>query len=165
MPLTKEERDKLRASLGIDKPLYVQYITWVWGAVRFDFGDSLFLRRTNTSLILERLPRSMEIAVLAVIIGVAYGVTLGVISAVKQDTWIDYAARVLAIGGIAMPSFFVAVMAFFFLILWFNWIPPIEYHTLAENPLENLKQVAAPALVLGLGAGASISRLTRSQML
>ena len=163
--LSQEDRQRLARSLGIDKPLPVQYVTWIWGAVRFDFGESLFQQKSNRSIIAERLPRSMEIAFIAVAIALVYGVTLGIISAVKQDTWIDYVARVLAIGGISMPSFFVAVMLFYFLILAFNWIPPFQFHDLVDNPLENLKQIAAPSIVLGLGAGASISRLTRSQAL
>ena len=163
--LPPELREQLKAELGLDKPLPVQYGKWLWGALRFDFGTSFWSNRANIDVVKERFGRTIEIAVLGTVLSIFWGVTSGVVSAVKQNTWIDAVVRFITVGGIALPNFFVAVMLFYFLILWFDWIPPIKYHSLFEDPKENLMQVIAPILILGYGGGAGISRLTRSQFL
>ena len=162
---TQEQRDKISAELGLDRPLPVQFASWAWGALRFDLGTSFWEHRSNMTIIKERFFRTMELAVLALLVSVVWGVASGVISAVKQDTWIDNAMRIFTVGGLSMPSFFVAVMLYYFLILAFDWIPPIEYASLLDDPFQNLTQIAAPVLILGYSSGASISRLTRSQFL
>lgn len=155
----------LRAQLGLEQPLPVQYAKWVWGAVRFDFGTSFVSKRPISDLLMESMGRTISLAALGLLTGVTWGVTSGVISAVKQNTWIDNLVRVITVGGLAMPSFLVAVTMFAILILLFNWIPPLGYRSIFEDPGQNLKQIIAPVLILGFSTGASISRLTRSQLL
>lgn len=155
----------IRGQLGLDEPLPVQFGRWAWGAVRFDFGTSFWGKRPINEILQERMGRTISLAALGLVVALAWGVTSGVISAVKKDTWIDNLFRVITVAGLAMPSFLVAVMMFYFLILWFEWIPPVGYRSMIEDPVQNLKQIIAPVLILGFGSGASISRLTRSQML
>ena len=162
---TDQQRAAIMAELGIDKPLPVQYVKWVWGAVRFDFGTSFWERRSNLTIIKERLPRTIQLALLGLVVGVVWGVFSGVISAIKQDTWIDAVMRVITVGGLALPSFFIAVMLYYFLLEFFDWIPPIKYASFQEDPWQNIQQILAPVLILGYSAGAGISRLTRSQFL
>ena len=164
-PISAEERAKMSRELGLDKPLYVQYAKWMWGAVRFDFGNSFWRQQPNLDVIKLPFTRTLELALLGLTIGVVWGVTSGVISAVKQDTWIDYAVRTVTVAGLALPSFFISVMVIYALVSWFNWIPPIQFKSIIESPRDNLMQMAAPALILGLSTGATISRLTRSQLL
>lgn len=155
----------LREQLGLEQPLPVQFVKWAWGAVRFDFGVSFVSKRPIADILVEGMSRTISLAALGLTVAVAWGVTSGVISAVKQNTWIDNLVRVITVGGLAMPSFLVAVTMFSLLILFFNWIPPLGYRSIFEDPVQNLKQIIAPVLILGFGAGASISRLTRSQLL
>lgn len=162
---SKADRERIQAELGLDRPLPVQFLTWAAKAVRFDFGTSFWSKTSITGLIRERMARTISLALLGFFIAVSWGVTSGVISAVKRDTWIDNVVRVITVGGLSMPAFFMAVMLFWVLIHWFNWIPPLGYRSFVEDPGQNLKQIIAPALILGYGAGASISRLTRSQLL
>ena len=163
--ISPEVRAQLKAELGLDRPLPIQYLTWTASAFRFDFGTSFWQRRPNLTIIKEGFSRTIELAFLALTVALVWGVTLGVIAALNQDTWIDNAVRVVTVAGIAFPSFFIAVMLFFFLIRFFEWVPPLQYETLLDNPGVHLQQIVAPVLVLGLTAGAGIARLTRSQFL
>ena len=163
--LTADARANLKKELGLDQPLPVQYFNWAKGAVHFDFGTSFWQRRPNMTIIKEGYPRTIELALMALTVAVVWGVTMGVIAALKQDTWIDNLIRVVTVGGIAFPSFFTAVMIFYFLIKFFDWVPPLHYETLFSDPKSHLEQIAGPVLVLGYGAGAAITRLTRSQFL
>ena len=160
-----EIRKKVEKELGLDQPLPIQYAKWTWGALRFDFGTSFWGKRPNIDIIKERFTRTVELAIGGALVAILWGVTSGVISGVKQNTWIDSVLRVVTVGGISLPSFFVAVMFFYFMILWFNWIPPVQYKSLIEDPGQNLMQVIAPILILGYSGGAQISRITRSQFL
>ncbi|MBI4232992.1 MAG: ABC transporter permease [Chloroflexi bacterium] len=163
--LSPEQRAAIRAQLGLDRPLPVQFVKWAWGALRFDLGTSFWERRSNLHVIRDRFERTIELAIFALLVAIVWGVFSGVLSAVKQDTWIDNLVRVVTVGGLALPSFFVAVMFYYVLLRLFNWIPPVRYENFLDKPWQNIQQNIAPALVLGFSAGASISRLTRSQFL
>ena len=162
---TEEQRAAIYREMGLDRPLPVQYLTWVWNAFHFDFGTSFWERRSNLEIIQERFERTIEVALLGLIVAVLWGISTGVVSAVKQDTWIDYVVRIVTVGGLAMPSFFIAVMLYYFLIETFGWIPPLRYSDFLDSPWQNIQQNIAPALILGYSGGAQISRLTRSQFL
>jgi peptide/nickel transport system permease protein len=162
---TPDQRQQIRADLGLDRPLPVQYAQWVAGAFTGNLGTSFFEKRANWEIIRERLPRSVQLGLMAMVVGISWGITSGVISAVKRGTWVDNLLRVITVGGLAFPSFFIAVMLFYALIVFFQWIPPVQWASLLEDPRSNLTQLAAPALILGYAQGASISRLTRSQFL
>jgi peptide/nickel transport system permease protein len=116
-------------------------------------------------ILLERFPRSMELAVLTMGLAMLWAIPLGVISAVRQNTWLDYVVRVLSISGLSLPIFFTGVLILYLLVRVFRYLPPLEYSSLTENPVENLKQMIWPALAQAYYISAPIMRLTRSQML
>ena len=156
---------QIRTELGLDKPVLVQYVTWLGSAVRLDFGESYSQRRPVRDILLERFPRSMELAVLTMGLAMLWAIPLGVISAVRQNTWLDYVVRVLSISGLSLPIFFTGVLILYLLVRVFRYLPPLEYSALTENPVENLRQMIWPALAQAYYISAPIMRLTRSQML
>ena len=162
---TQEELDNLRRQLGTDRNILVQYGTWVWDLVRGDFGESVWDGTPVINEIIDRVPVTLELAIIAMVIAVAIAVPLGVLSAIKQDTWIDHAAKVFTITGVAAPTFWIGLLVIVGLALWFNWLPPLGFADPWENPLTNLKQLIFPALALGYHDTAMMSRLTRSAML
>jgi peptide/nickel transport system permease protein len=155
----------IRAELGLDRPLAVQYLTWLGDALRGDFGYSFSQRRPVSEILAERFPRSMELAVLTLVLAVLWAIPLGVVSAVHQNTALDYAARLLSISGLSLPIFFTGVLILWALVRFFRYLPPLEYAALTHDPLENLKQLVWPALAQAFYISAPIMRLTRSQML
>lgn len=162
---TKAELHALQVKLGTDKPLYVQYGEWIWGMTRLDFGESMFFETPVANDLAQKLPITLELTVLAMLIATIIAVPLGLISAIKQDTPADYVARVISIGGVALPNFWVGILIVYFLVLWFAWMPPLGYATLWDDPLTNLKQFIFPALALGFYQMAFTARVTRSSML
>jgi peptide/nickel transport system permease protein len=156
---------QIRSELGLDRLLVVQYITWLGGAVRGDFGFSYIQRRPVTEIVWERFPRSMELAVLTLLVAVIWAVPLGVVSAVRQNTWLDYVVRVVAVSGLSLPIFFTGVLILYALVRFFRWLPPLEFVAITADPVENLKQMVWPTLAQAYYISAPIMRLTRSQML
>jgi len=163
---TQEQLADLRAKLGTDKPIYVQYMVWVGKMLKGDFGTSYFYEGDKViDDVLSRLPVTVELGLLALVMASGVAIPMGVISAIKQDTIGDYATRVITIAGIALPNFWVAVMTIFFLILFFKWAPPLDYATPWEDPWRNFQQLIFPAFALGTSNMAFIARITRSAML
>jgi peptide/nickel transport system permease protein len=156
---------QIRTELGLDRPLLHQYGVWVRDIVRGDFGYSYSQRRPVNDILAERFPRTMELAVLTLVLAVAWSVPLGVISAVRQNTWADYVVRVISISGLSLPIFFTGVLILYGLVRFFRWLPPLEYASLADDPAANLEQLVWPALAQAYYISAPIMRLTRSQML
>jgi peptide/nickel transport system permease protein len=161
----KKQIEQIRKELGLDRPIVAQYLAWLAGAVRGDFGYSYSQRRPVNEILVERFPRSMELAVLTLLLAAVWSIPLGVISAVRQNTWLDYLVRILSISGLSLPIFFTGVLILYLLVRVFRWLPPLEYVSLIESPLENLKQLIWPALAQAYYISAPIMRLTRSQML
>jgi peptide/nickel transport system permease protein len=160
--------DKLaeaRAEMGIDKPLPVQYFTWLGGVVRGDLGDSLIWEDSVWARIREGLPITLELAILASGVALLIAVPVGVLSAIRQDKPIDYITRVLAIAGLAIPSFWLATLALLYTQLWFGWSPKLKYTPFFTDPVTNLQTFILPSLILGFGLGASLTRMTRSTVL
>ena len=155
----------IRHDLGLDQPLTVQYLAWIKGAVAGDFGYSYWEKRPVSEIIGERFPRSMQLALLTVVIAMIWAVPLGVISAVRQNTWADYLVRVVSISGLSIPLFLTGILILYFLIRTFHWMPPLEFVELFDNPYENFQQLIWPALAQAFYISAPITRLTRSQML
>ena len=163
---TQAQLDALRAELGTDKPLPVQYMFWVGNMLQGDFGVSWFYEGDQVvDDLKQRLPVTVELALLALVLASAVAVPLGVISAIRQDSIADYATRVITIAGIALPNFWVAIMSIFFLVLIFNWAPPLAYVNVWTDPWVNIQQLIFPALALGTSNMAFIARITRSAML
>jgi len=162
---TAADLAKVKAELGTDRPLLAQYGTWVWGVVRGDFGKSFWYGIPVMREVKQRFPVTLELAMFAILIAVLLAVPLGVLSAIKQDTWIDYATRVFTISGVALPTFWIGILVIFSMARWLHWLPPLGYATPWEDPWTNFKQLIFPALALGFHDVAFIARVTRSAML
>jgi peptide/nickel transport system permease protein len=160
-----EDLDALRAKLGLDRPLYVQYVTWLGNVVQGDLGESLWTKRPVLEEIVRRLPVSAELGILAIVVALLLALPIGVLSAIRQDTVQDYAARSLAIVGLSVPAFWKATLVIVLPSIWFGWAPPLQFTPYAHNPWQHLSQFIAPAIILGIASGASIMRLTRALML
>ncbi|MGH8060237.1 MAG: ABC transporter permease [Candidatus Entotheonellia bacterium] len=162
---TQAQLDAMRAKLGTDGPLYVQYGNWVWGMLRLDFGVSMFFEEPVSRDLAAKFPITLELTVLALLIATIIAVPLGLLSAIKQDTPADYVARIITITGVALPNFWVGILIVYFLVLLFGWMPPLGYANVWEEPATNLQQLIFPALVLGFYNMAFTARVTRSSML
>ncbi len=155
----------MHRQLGLDQPLLVQFGTWLWGVLRFDFGTSLWTGRPVLEELLVRLPLSLELAVLATMVSVLIAVPFGMLAAVRQDSWVDYFVRVISIGGLAIPSFWVGILAILFLVLYFGWGPPLEYTPPWVDPWQNFQQMVWPVITVGYRYAAVTTRMTRSTLL
>lgn len=167
--LTPEEVTKqiaeIRNELGLDQPLVVQYFAWLGDVATGEFGFSYWEKRPVAGIIAERFPRSLELAILTIVITLIWAVPLGVVSAVKQNTWADYVVRVFSISGLSLPLFLTGILILYLLIAFFHWLPPLEYYGFLDNPAGNMSQLIWPAIAQALYISAPITRLTRSQML
>lgn len=161
----QKQIQQIREELGLNRPVVVQYLAWLGSAVRGDFGYSYTQRRPVTDILKERFPRSMELAFLTIVVAIIWAIPLGVISAVRQNSWADYLVRVVSISGLSLPIFFTGVLILYGLVRFFRWMPPLEFVSFLDNPVENLKQLIWPTLAQAYYISAPITRLTRSQML
>jgi len=161
------ERDlaKVRKQLRLDLPYHEQYALWVWQMVSLSPGDSLFTGEPITTSLRKAVPVTLELATLAMVLGIVIAVPIGVISATRQDTTADYAGRVVAVSGLSIPDFWLGTLVITFAALWFHWIPPIGYTSLWVDPWRNLQQFLLPAAVLGFRLAAATMRMTRSTVL
>jgi len=156
----------IRHELGTDKPLIEQYGRYLLDTARGDFGTSLVSQKPVVEEFKNRVGTSVELGILEILVGLAISIPIGVISAIRQDTWLDYILRFVAILGLAVPSFYMATLLVLFGFNWFGWGPPTTtYRSFFENPSLNLQAMAVPALAGGFGTGAVIMRLLRSQLL
>jgi peptide/nickel transport system permease protein len=155
----------LRAQLGLDRPVYVQYVDWLGTLVRGDLGHSFRSHQPVAQELANRLPVTAELGLLALVIAAVLATLVGVISAVRQDTWADYAARSAAIGLLAIPGFWLGTLVVTLPSVWWHWTPPLRYVRLNEDPARNLSIVIIPAIILGLGLSGGLMRLVRTQML
>jgi peptide/nickel transport system permease protein len=157
--------DELRAKLGLDRPLHVQYVEWLGRVARGDLGESLWTRRPVLEELGRRLPVTLELAGLAGLFAVLIAVPVGVLSAVRQDTLRDYAARSAAILGLSVPSFWLATLIIVLPAIWWGWRPVTGFVELRESPLAHVGQFVLPGLVLGVASGAALMRLVRGMLL
>ena len=162
---TEEAIAAVREKLGLNDPLYVQYAHWVGDVLHLNLGKSLWSRKPVTQEIAEHFPVTAQMAVMAVAISLLIAIPIGVLSAVRQDTFVDYLFRVVSIAGLAMPNFFVGTLIVLFLIIVFQWAPPLGYTPPWKDLGANLQQLIWPAAALGYSLSAIVSRMTRSQML
>ena len=166
---TQEDIDRIKASLGFDKPLHMQYLTWTKDFFTGSFGESLTnrlsIRDNLTSLDNCKLCRSAELAILAMIIAVVIAIPAGIFAAIKQDRWPDYILRTISMGFEAMPGFWVALILLLLLLKLFDWIPPVTYQDFWEDPWTNFQIMVFPALVVGARASAGMLRMTRAAVL
>jgi peptide/nickel transport system permease protein len=161
----KEALDRERAQLGLDKPLARQFVSWIGGIARFDFGDSMWTGRPITEEIRVRLELSLQLAVMATFVAVLIALPCGTIAALKQDTWVDYLVRIFSIGGLAMPSFWLGIVIILGFLILFKWLPPLTFTSFWTDPRANLAQLIWPALAVGYRYSAMATRMTRSAVL
>jgi peptide/nickel transport system permease protein len=161
----KELIEKERAKLGLDQPLRRQFIEWMWGIVRFDFGLSMWSGDSVAHEIAIRLQLSLQLAVMATVVAILLAVPLGTLAALKQDTWVDYVIRVFSIAGLATPSFWLGILMILAFLIIFKWLPPMVFTPFWVSPWQNLSQMMWPALAVGYRYSAVSTRMTRSAML
>jgi len=161
----KEALDRERAQLGLDKPVAQQFVSWISGFVRFDFGQSMWTGQPITQEIRVRLELSLELAVMATLVAMLLAVPLGTLAALKQDTWVDYGVRIFSIAGLAMPSFWLGIIIILAFLILFKWLPPLTFTSFWVAPRANLAQLIWPALAVGYRYSAMATRMTRSAVL
>jgi peptide/nickel transport system permease protein len=161
----ERELAKIRKDLGLDRPYYEQYGLWLWQMVSFNPGHSIFTNEPIGVSLKKSIPVTLELATLAMILGLLIAIPVGVLSATRQDTPSDYAGRVVAVSGLSMPDFWLGTLVITFAAIWFHWIPPIGYTSFWESPGRNLQQFILPAAVLGFRLSSATMRMTRSTVL
>lgn len=154
-----------RELLGLNRPYWQQFGDWILGAAHLDFGLSMWTGRPIMHEVAIRLELSLQLAIMATAIAVLLSVPLGVLAAVRQDTWVDYAVRVFSIAGLSMPSFWLGIVIILLLLVAFRWIPPITFTPFLADPMANLSQLIWPALAVGYRYSAVSTRMTRSAVL
>jgi peptide/nickel transport system permease protein len=159
------------AEIGVDRPWIVQFLDFMWNTARLNFGTSMWSGKPVIEEIGARLPVSLEIALLATCVAILIAIPLGTVSALKQNSWLDVAVRIFAIGGIATPSFWIGILSILLVLDLSNaffghpWMPPIDYVPFWKNPIANLSMVVLPAITVGYRYAAVSMRMTRSAML
>ena len=156
---------RARQELGLERPFLAQYRSWITGALHGDLGRSLITRRSVTSELGKRINLTSHLAVMSIIVAMLIALPIGVLSAVKQDTASDYLARFFAILGLSLPDFWLATVVITVLAIWVQWIPPVGFAPLWEDPVRCLGQLAIPALIIGARLAAVSMRMTRSSLL
>jgi len=154
-----------RARLGLDKPVWKQFLDWMWGLAHLDLGISMWTGSPITEEIKLRFALSLQVAIMATIVATLLAIPLGILAALKQDTWVDYAVRVFSVAGLAMPSFWLGILIILGFLIIFKWLPPMVYTPLWVDPWQNLAQLIWPALAVGYRYSAVATRMTRSAML
>ena len=161
----QEVVDQERHILGLDKPMWAQFVDWMTSISHFDLGQSLWTGHSVVEEVQVRMPLSIELAVLATLFAVALAIPLGVVAAVKQDSWVDYVIRIFSIGGLAMPSFWIGIMMVLVTLTLWGWAPPVVFTPLFDDPVANLAGLILPAVAVGYRYSAVSMRMTRSTVL
>ncbi|SDO21032.1 peptide/nickel transport system permease protein [Lutimaribacter pacificus] len=165
-----EERDPeiiaaLREKYRMNDPITVQYLAWAGNALQGDLGISLRTQQPVLELIAEKLPVTIQLAVMALIIAILIGIPAGVLSAYKKGTWIDWLANIIALSGLSVPNFWLGIMLILLVSVRLGWLPASGYLPLSEDPLQSIRVMVMPAFVLGTALAATLMRHTRSAML
>jgi peptide/nickel transport system permease protein len=161
----ERELQKLRKDLGLDRPYYQQYLIWAWQMLSLNPGDSIFTNEPIMVALKKSVPVTIELAALAMVLGLVIAIPIGVLSATHQDQASDYAGRLVAVSGLSLPDFWLGTLIITFAAIWFHWIPPIGYVSIWDSPWRNLQQFLLPAAVLGYRLAAATMRMTRSTVL
>lgn len=160
-----ETINALRKSLGLDRPLYVQYADWLGKALRGDLGRSSINQQPVASLVLEKFPATLELAVLGLFLSLAISVPIAVIAALRRGSWVDHIGRVLAMVGYCMPRYWLAILLILALAVRVRWFPPAGFTPFTADPLANLRYAALPTLSLAATLAAVQMRFLRSSLL
>ncbi|MBI4766693.1 MAG: ABC transporter permease [Deltaproteobacteria bacterium] len=160
-----KDKEEMREILGLNKPLVIQYVFYLKNVLKGDLGISLWSGEPVREEIFRRLPITIRLGLMALFWTFLLGVPIGIISALYQDRWLDYVIRSLAIAGLSIPGFWIAILVLIFGSIWFKWVPPMDYIPFLESPVKSLSQLLAPSLILAVHLSASIMRMTRTMML
>jgi peptide/nickel transport system permease protein len=163
--VSESDKQAIMKELGIDKPVWVQYVDWLSAVLTGDLGKSYRYDQDAWLVIKPLIPVTLELAFFATVFSIVLGVPAGVISAVRQDTGLDYALRVFSLAGLSMPSFWLGMVIILVLVAWLGWIPPLTYVSPTEDLKIHLVQFLLPALAVGYRSSALLMRITRSAML
>ena len=161
----KEALARERAQLGLDQPILKQFVTWIVGIPRLDFGTSMWTGQPITHEIAIRLELSIELALMATFVAVLISIPLGALAAIKQDTWVDYFVRIFSIAGLSIPSFWLGIVIILAFVIYFRWMPPLTFTSFWVDPKSNISQLIWPALAVGYRYSAVATRMTRSAVL
>ncbi len=160
------DRAAIEHALGLDVPAHVQYVRWMGDIfLHGDLGTSIIQGRPVLEMVLEKMPVTLELGLLALVISTLIGLPVGIYSAVRQDTWGDYVGRTIAILMISIPIFWTATLVMIYPALWWGWAPPMKLIHFTENPLGNLGMFLIPAAILGMSTAGGLMRLMRTMML
>jgi peptide/nickel transport system permease protein len=159
-----KDLEDLRAKLGLNRPLHVQYVDWLGAIVRGNFGESLWTRKPVIAELGRRLPVTATLGLMATLVAIVIGVPIGVLAAVRQDGALDFVARSAAILGLSVPGFVVAILVTLLPAIWWGWTPP-RFVDFSRDPVAHLVQFILPAIILGVASAAGIMRLTRGMLL
>lgn len=166
VPMDQElTAEALRDALGLNVPVHIQYGRWVSAAIQGDLGLSLWGRTSVVEQLAEKVPISLELGFLAMVIALLISLPIGVYSAIRQYSWSDYLGRTIAVLAISLPSFWIATMVIVFPAIWWNWSPSMEYIPFLEDPGGNLLQFILPAAIMGMVMSGTTMRMTRTMML
>lgn len=160
-----KDLEDLRAKLGLDRPIPVQYMSWVRRLARGDLGESLWTRQPVLGELVRRMPVTLVLGFLSLVVAVAVGVPIGILSAIRPDGALDFFARSAAILGLSVPGFVQAIVVILLPAIWWGWTPRMGFTELAEGPGTYLLQFVLPAFILGTASAAAIMRLTRGMLL
>ncbi len=162
----KKSRDQLVQAMGLDRPMAEQYLHWAGRILLHgDFGRSLWQNNPVSEQLLARVPVTFELGLMGLIVALLLAIPIGVYSAIRQDTTGDYVARSFSILALSVPSFWIGTMVMVFPSIWWGWSPEVKFVPFSENPLQSVKQMLVPALILGVALSAVTMRLTRTMML
>ncbi|MFC1985250.1 ABC transporter permease [Chloroflexota bacterium] len=161
------ERDieAIKRELGVDVPIYVQFVRWMGGIFHGSLGNSLWTGRPVLEELLQKLPVSLELCAVAILSGLIISAPVGVYSAIRQDTMGDYFGRSFAIGALAIPTFWLGTLVMIFPAVWWGWTPSLEYIPFTKDPMGNLGQFAIPGIILGFLLSGTTVRMIRTMML
>jgi peptide/nickel transport system permease protein len=160
-----KDLDDLRAKLGLDRPVHVQYFDWLAEIARGDLGESLWTRQPVVAELARRLPVTATLGILAIVVAVVIGIPIGVIAAVRQDGVLDFFARSAAILGLSIPGFVKAIVVILLPAIWWGWTPLGRFVEFSRDPVAYVLQFILPAIILGIASAAGIMRLTRGMLL
>src|SRR5262245_31421645 len=161
----KQSREQLISALGLDRPMWEQYLRWIGAVLQGDFGRSLWQNAPVTEYLAARLPVTFELGLLALIVALIVALPIGIYSAIRQDTAGDYVFRSLSFLMLAVPAFWTGTMVMVLPSIWWGWSPEVKFVHFTDDPLQNLKQMMIPAVILGTALSGITMRLTRTQML
>jgi peptide/nickel transport system permease protein len=162
----KVTADLIRHEMGLDRPVYEQYGKWVWDILsKGDLGKSLWNNQQVGHEIFQRLPVSVELGAMAIVVALVIAIPIGIYSGIRQDTGGDYIARSIGILFICLPSFWIGTMVFVFPSIWWGWVPSIELIPFTKDPAGNLAMFILPAVILGMATSGTTMRMTRTMML